>query len=79
MVTDGVRYAYLSDVFILESGRGLGRWLMESIYAHDGLGQVDRWFLMTRDAHDFYRPQGFEDVQPGHAMVRSRLPGERAS
>ncbi len=75
VLTDGVRYAYLSDVFILESvrGGGLGGWLMESIYAHDGLGQIDRWFLLTRDAHDFYRPQGFEDVPPCRAMVRSNF------
>ena len=80
VVTDGVRFAYLSDLFILESvrGKGLGKWLMEAIYAHDGLGEVDRWFLITRDARDFYRPLGFEDAPEGIVMLRSRGRGEPA-
>ena len=73
VVTDGVRMAYLSDLFILEElqGRGLGKWFMESIFAHEGLGEVLRWFLNTCDAQDFYRPLGFEDIPPGQMMVRA--------
>ncbi len=72
VVTDGVRMAYLSDLFILEElqGRGLGTWLMESIFAHERLGEVLRWFLNTSDAQDFYRPLGFEDIPRGQMMVR---------
>ena len=72
VVTDGVRMAYLSDLFILEElqGRGLGNWLMESIFAHERLGEVLRWFLNTSDAQDFYRPLGFEDIPRGQMMVR---------
>lgn len=75
VVTDRVRFAYLSDLFILENvrGSGLGKWLMEAIYAHDGLGDVDRWFLITRDAQDFYRPLGFDDAPKGIVMLRSAL------
>ncbi len=75
VVTDGVRFAYLSDLFILESvrGRGLGKWFMETIYAHDGLGDVERWFLITRDARDFYRPLGFEDAPESIVMLRSAM------
>jgi len=73
VVTDAVRMAYLSDLFVLEKlrGRGLGKWLMEAIFAHAGLDQVQRWFLMTHDAQEFYRPLGFKDVPPGLAMVRA--------
>ena len=73
VVTDGVRMAYLSDLFILEElqGRGLGKWLMESIFGYEGLGEVLRWFLNTRDAQDFYYPLGFEDIPPGQMMVRA--------
>jgi GNAT superfamily N-acetyltransferase len=73
VVTDGVRMAYLSDLFILEElqGRGLGKWLMESIFAYEGLGEVLRWFLNTRDAQDFYYPLGFKDILPGQMMVRA--------
>lgn len=81
VVTDGVRFAYLSDLFILENvrGKGLGKWLMAAIYAHDGLGDVERWFLITRDAQDFYRPLGFEDAPDGIVMLRSPGPGKPAS
>ncbi len=72
VVTDGVRMAYLSDLFILEELQacGLGNWLMESIFAHERLGEVLRWFLNTSDAQDFYRPLGFEDIPRGQMMVR---------
>ncbi len=78
VVTDGVRFAYLSDLFILEKvrGKGLGKWLMEAIYAHDGLANVERWFLITRDAQDFYRPLGFENAPEGIVMLRNRGRGE---
>src|SRR2546423_6402597 len=35
-ITDSATFAYLADVFVLEShrGQGLGIWLMESILAH---------------------------------------------
>lgn len=46
---------------------------METIHAHDGLGDVERWFLITRDAQDFYRPLGFEDAPSGIVMLRSAL------
>ena len=76
VVTDRVRFAYLSDLFIVDAVRcrGLGRWLMETIFAFDGLGEVQRWFLITRDGQDFYRPFGFEDAPEGIVMLRSTVP-----
>ncbi len=78
VLTDRVRFAYLSDLFILENlrGRGLGSWLMEAIFAHDGLGDVQRWFLITRGGQDFYRPLGFEDAPSGIVMLRSTGAGD---
>lgn len=75
VVSDRVRFAYLSDFFILENrrGKGLGKWLMETIYAHEGLGEVERWFLITRDAQDFYRPLGFGDAPSGIVLLRSAV------
>ena len=72
VVTDGVRMAYLSDLVVLDEfrGRGLGTWMMEEIFAHQDLGQVDRWLLMTRDAQAFYRRFGFEDVADSPVMLR---------
>src|SRR5262249_18708937 len=52
VVTDRATFAYLADVFVLESfrGRGLAKWLMECIVAHPDLQGLRRWSLATRDA-----------------------------
>ena len=64
IITDGATFAYVADVFVLEShrGQGLGRWLMETIRAHPDLQGLRRWSLVTRDAHALYRRVGFADV-----------------
>jgi GNAT superfamily N-acetyltransferase len=61
VITDQATFAYLSDVFILEShrGRGLGKWLLEVILGHPDLQNLRRWTLATRDAHGLYRQFGF--------------------
>jgi GNAT superfamily N-acetyltransferase len=61
LVTDSATFAYLADVFVLEShrGQGLSKWLMECIRAHPDLGGLRRWLLATRDAHELYRQYGF--------------------
>jgi GNAT superfamily N-acetyltransferase len=61
VITDRATYAYLADVFVLEShrGRGLGVWLMECVMAHPALQGLRRWSLVTRDAHELYRRFGF--------------------
>jgi ribosomal protein S18 acetylase RimI-like enzyme len=61
VVTDHATFAYLADVFVLEAerGRGLGRWLVESVLAHPALQRLRRWLLGTRDAHGLYRKLGF--------------------
>ena len=61
IVTDKATFAYLCDVYVLEDhrGRGLGRWLMEAVMAHPDLQGLRRWMLVTKDAHELYRPFGF--------------------
>lgn len=61
VITDRATFAYLADVFVLEShrGRGLAAWLMESILAHPDLQGLRRWMLLTRDAHPLYRKVGY--------------------
>ena len=61
VITDRATFAYLSDVFILEShrGRGLAGWLMEVVLAHPDLQNLRRWTLATRDAHGLYERFGF--------------------
>jgi len=61
-ITDRATFAYLADVFVLDShrARGLGKWLMECVHRHPDLQGLRRWALVTRDAHGLYRAFGFE-------------------
>jgi GNAT superfamily N-acetyltransferase len=65
IVTDYAIVAYLCDVFIHEAyrGRGLGKWLMETILAHPDLQGLRRWTLSTRDAHGLYAQFGFTPLE----------------
>ncbi len=61
VVTDCATFAYLADVFVIEShrGRGLSKWLLEAILGHPQLQGLRRWSLATRDAHGLYEQFGF--------------------
>ena len=56
IVSDYTTFAWLCDVFIHEDyrGRGLGKWLMETIMSHLELQGLRRFLLATRDAHGLY-------------------------
>ena len=62
VVTDRATYAYLCDVYVLEShrGLGLGKWLIDTVMAHPDLQGLRRFQLVTRDAHGLYNRHGFE-------------------
>ena len=71
VITDRATFAYLADVFVLEShrGQGLAVWLMEAIRSHPDLQGLRRWILMTRDAHGLYEQSGFRTIQdPSRCM-----------
>ena len=59
--SDGVRNAYLADVYVLGShrGRGLGTALVRHMI-DDGPGAHFRWLLHTADAHELYARFGFD-------------------
>jgi len=61
VITDFATFGYLGDVYVLEAhrGRGLAKWMMRLIVDHPELQGFRRWVLLTRDAHDLYRPVGF--------------------
>ncbi|MCU1246538.1 MAG: family acetyltransferase, partial [Acidobacteria bacterium] len=61
VVTDYATFAYLADVFVLPTHRGLGlsKLLMAAIREHPSLQDVRRWSLVTRDAHRLYQQFGF--------------------
>jgi GNAT superfamily N-acetyltransferase len=66
VVTDYATFAWLADVYVLESerGQGLGKWLVEAVKGHPDLQNLRMWLLATRDAHDLYRRYGgFTDIE----------------
>jgi len=62
LVTDRATFAYLADVFIVESerGKGLGVWLNECVVAHPELQGLRRWILATKSAHGLYEKMGWK-------------------
>jgi len=60
-ITDRATFAYLADVFVLESeqGQGAGTFFMGALFAHPALQGLRRFMLATRDAHGLYRKFGF--------------------
>jgi GNAT superfamily N-acetyltransferase len=65
VITDRATFAYLADVFVLESHRcrGLSKHMMEFIMAHPDLQGLRRWSLATRDAHGLYSRFGFTPLR----------------
>lgn len=59
-VTDQASFAWLCDLFILEPhrGKGLGKWLVETIISHLQVRNVKRIILATSDAHTLYGKYG---------------------
>jgi GNAT superfamily N-acetyltransferase len=74
VVTDYSTFAWLSDVFVIEShrGRGIGKWLVECIVSNPELMALRFFVLATRDAHELYRRYGgFESLEePQRWMAR---------
>jgi GNAT superfamily N-acetyltransferase len=76
MITDGATFAYLADVFVLEEhrGKGLGKWMVETILAHPSLQGLRRMLLATRDAHGLYAPFGFKPLATPETLMEMRRP-----
>jgi GNAT superfamily N-acetyltransferase len=76
VISDFATIAYVGDVFVLNThrGRGLGRWLMESITHHPALQNLRRWILTTRDAHGLYSQVGFSPVKSPERYMELHRP-----
>ena len=71
VITDHATFGYLADVFILQPyrGKGLSKWLMQTIMNHPELQEFRRWMLATKDAHALYAKFGFKPLEnPGRFM-----------
>lgn len=64
VITDRATFAYLADVYVLEPhrGKGLSKWLVETVLAHPDLQGLRRITLATVDAHNLYKKYGFESL-----------------
>jgi GNAT superfamily N-acetyltransferase len=71
VVSDQVRFAWLSDVFVLDElrGLGLGKWLVECAVHHPEVADVSRFLLATADAHGLYQQFGFEPLANGDRFM----------
>ncbi|MGQ0541636.1 MAG: GNAT family N-acetyltransferase [Blastocatellia bacterium] len=74
VVSDRATFAYVGDVFVIEEfrGRGLSKWLIETIIAYPDLQGLRRWVLATRDAHGLYEQFEFSPLRfPERWMERT--------
>jgi GNAT superfamily N-acetyltransferase len=64
VVTDYATFAFVLDDFIEEShrGRGLGKWLMQTIREHPALQGLRRWMLYTHDQR-IYAKVGYKALR----------------
>lgn len=76
VTTDRATFGYLQDVFILpgQRGRGLGKFLIDAIFAHPGLQGFRRWTLATRDAHALYARYGFTALKRPESFMERHDP-----
>jgi GNAT superfamily N-acetyltransferase len=72
VITDCATFAYLADVFVLESyrGKGLSKWLMKTIMDCQDLQGLRGWMLATRDAHALYEKYGFSLLENTGRFMR---------
>jgi N-acetylglutamate synthase-like GNAT family acetyltransferase len=61
VVSDFATIAYIADVFVVPAhrGRGLAKWLTNTIVEHPELQGLRRILLATQDAHGLYAQFGF--------------------
>ena len=76
VVTDYATFAYLGDVFILDEfrGKGLSKWLMQTVLSHPDLQGFRRWILATADAHGLYEQFGFSALKVPERWMEKSAP-----
>jgi GNAT superfamily N-acetyltransferase len=79
VVTDRAAIGYLADVFVVGShrGRGLGKWLVQTVLSHPDLQGLRRLFLGTADAHSLYERFGFRPLPDPERMMSIERPAGR--
>ncbi len=78
-ITDRATFAYIDDVFVRAShqGRGLGRWLAQSILECPHLVGIKSWWLLagSEAAWQLFESVGFRRPEPERLERWMTLPG----
>ncbi len=79
VISDFATFAYLADVFITpeERGKGLSKWLMQTIIDHPYLQGLRIFTLATKDAHELYAQFGFTLFDKPERWMQNVLTGTR--
>lgn len=74
VITDKATFGYLADVFIVEAhrGKGLSKWLMQTIFDNEELQGFRGWMLGTKDAHGLYEKFGFKLTNDTTRIMRKQ-------
>lgn len=74
-VTDFVRFAWIMDVFVLPEyrGRGLSKWMMETMVDQSELKDVRKMMLCTNDAHGLYDQFGFRVIDHPEIFMERKI------
>ena len=74
-VTDFVRFAWIMDVFVLPEyrGRGLSKWMMETMIEDSELKEVRKMMLCTYDAHGLYEQYGFQTLDDPEIFMERKI------
>ena len=76
IISDFATFAYLADVFVLDAyrGKGISKWLMQTIQAHPDLQGLRRAMLATADAHGLYQQYGFTPLEKPERFMERHFP-----
>ena len=74
-VTDFVRFAWIMDVFVLPEyrGRGLSKWMMETMIEQSEIKDVRKMMLCTYDAHGLYEQYGFQTLDDPEIFMERKI------
>ncbi len=74
VITDKATFGYLADVFITDAhrGKGLSKWLMQTIFNNEELQGFRSWMLATKDAHGLYEKFGFKLTNDTTRIMRKQ-------
>lgn len=76
VISDFATYAYLCDVYVIEThrGRGVAKAALRHTMAHPRLQGLRGWSLRTRDAHRLYAQFGFKALVEPEGSMALRFP-----